>query len=35
MIGGVVRILQILHSKMILIGQNGDAYKRLEKYDKT
>ena len=33
MIGGVVRILQILHSKMLLIGQNGGAQKRLEKYD--
>ena len=34
MIGGVVRILQIQHFKMLLIGQNGCAWKRLEKYDK-
>ena len=35
MIGGVVHILQILHFKMLLIGQNRGAYKRLEKYDKN
>ena len=33
MIGGVVRILQILRSKMLLIEQNGGTWKRLEKYD--